>query len=219
MIETQGIESKSVSQISGVLDDKRGIEKDQFLRMLVAQMKYQDPLNPMKGTDFTALLAQFSSLEQLFKINDNLLEVSSSQNQLANVQATGYIGRNVVTKGDSLTVSGGIVSPAEYRLEASAEEGNLTVYDAAGSIVRMIDLGRHEPGTYSVVWDGKDMNGNPVQDGEYKFQTNFYDEDGGYLTSDMYRSGTVQGISFESGSALLNVGGVLIPLDDVLKVS
>ncbi len=219
MIETQGIESKAVSQVSGVLGDKSGIEKDQFLQMLVAQLKYQDPLSPMKGTDFTAQLAQFASLEQLFKINENLLKVDSSQSQLANLQATSYIGRSVVTKGDTLTVSGGIVSPAEYRLEASAHEGNLTVYDAAGSIVRMIDLGSQEAGTYTVPWDGKDMNGNLAPDGEYKFQSNFYDEEGGYLPSEMYHSGTVQGISFESGSARLNVGGVLVSLDDVIQVN
>jgi len=45
--------------------------RDAFLKMLLAQMEHQDPLNPMDGTDFSAQLAQFSSLEQLFQMNDS----------------------------------------------------------------------------------------------------------------------------------------------------
>ncbi|HMK49488.1 MAG TPA: flagellar hook capping FlgD N-terminal domain-containing protein [Thermodesulfovibrionales bacterium] len=83
--------------------------KDQFMQLLVTQLKYQDPLNPMDNTQFATQLAQFSSLEQLTNIStqmDNLLTV---QNSLGNTLTASFIGKNVAYGGDqegSGTVTG-----------------------------------------------------------------------------------------------------------------
>ena len=75
--------------------------KDEFLKMLVAQLKHQDPMNPMDGTAFTAQLAQFSSLEQLQNINTQLTSFTKQQQSLGNAQAVNLIGREVLAKGDT----------------------------------------------------------------------------------------------------------------------
>jgi flagellar basal-body rod modification protein FlgD len=81
--------------------------KQEFMNMLVTQLKYQNPLKPMDGTDFTAQLAQFSSLEQLTNLNTGMEKLTQFENSLSNVAATGLIG-NGVTMSDktSSTVSG-----------------------------------------------------------------------------------------------------------------
>ena len=70
--------------------------KDDFMKLLLAQLKNQDPLNPMDGTDFTAQLAQFSSLEQLSNLNTELKVQSVNQMTLGYAQSVNMIGKEVV---------------------------------------------------------------------------------------------------------------------------
>lgn len=84
-VSSTTVASKSTSELG----------KDQFFEMLIAQLKYQDPLNPMDGTDFSSQLAQFTSLEQLSNISASLEAQSSSNSQLVNMQAVGMIGKEV----------------------------------------------------------------------------------------------------------------------------
>lgn len=71
------------------------VGKDDFFKMLIAQIKYQDPLNPQDGAEFSAQLAQFSSLEQLTSLNKTLTAQSESYSQLMNLQSVGLIGKEV----------------------------------------------------------------------------------------------------------------------------
>jgi flagellar basal-body rod modification protein FlgD len=83
------------------------VDKQEFMNMLVTQLKYQNPLNPMDGTDFTAQLAQFSSLEQLTSINKGIDNLTQYQNSLSNVGAAGLIGKAVnMSDKTSSTVKG-----------------------------------------------------------------------------------------------------------------
>ncbi len=222
MISTESMEAASGLQrtetVPPALNRQDVVGKDQFLQLLVAQMKHQDPLNPMDGTDFTAQLAQFSSLEQLFVINENLEGLQAYQEDLAALQVTDYIGRDVLNAGNGMTVSDGTLSRAAYRVTADAERGSFTVYDSQGDIVRIVDLGRKAAGLYDVVWDGMDMEGNPVPDGTYRLQCDFYDAEGGYLPSQTYQSSTVTGVVYTDDGPRLDLGGRSVPLQDVLKI-
>src|SRR5512135_3668480 len=75
--------------------------KDDFLKLFVTQMRYQDPLNPMDSAAFTAQLAQFSSLEQLTNISGQMKDLLAYQNSLGNTLTTNFIGRNVTFSGNS----------------------------------------------------------------------------------------------------------------------
>ncbi len=172
----------------------------------------------MDGTDFTAQLAQFSSLEQLFVINENLEGLQAYQEDLAALQVTDYIGREVLNAGNGITVSDGTVSRASYRLSENAARGSFTLYDAQGGIVRIVDLGRKAAGLYDVVWDGTDMEGNVVPDGTYRLQSDFYDGDGGYLPSQTYQTSQVTGILYTEEGPRLDLGDRSVPLQDVVKI-
>ena len=93
---------------------KNVLGKDDFLKMMIAQLKHQDPMNPMDGTAFTAQLAQFSSLEQLQNVNTQLTSFTKQQQALGNSQAVNLIGKQVLAKGNTVSVDG---SPVDARLQ------------------------------------------------------------------------------------------------------
>ncbi|NOY52945.1 MAG: hypothetical protein GXP58_04910 [Deltaproteobacteria bacterium] len=218
MLNSVSSDSNILSSVSTNGKEEATLEKDQFLKILVAQMKYQDPMNPVQGTDFTNQLAQFSSLEQLIQVNSNLGSVQSGQKELGELSMSNYLGKHVLSKGSEISVTDGTPAAASYDLQGTAASGTLTVFDEEGSIVRIIDLGKKAPGRYDVTWDGKDMQGNLVSDGMYRFQTDFYDAEGGYVSSESYQTGKVQRIIFQDGVASFDLGNTQVPVESVVEV-
>ncbi len=218
MLNSVGSDPNTLLPASGDSKESATLAKDQFLQILVAQMKYQDPMNPVEGTDFTNQLAQFSSLEQLIQVNDNLGSVQAGQGQLGQLAMSNYLGKNVLSEGSGITVANGAPAEARYEVFSNAESGSLTVFDESGTIIRITDLGRKAPGRYDVSWDGKDMQGNPVSDGVYRFQTDFYDEEGDYVPSQSYQTGTVQRVTFNDGVASFDLGNTQVPVESVIEV-
>ena len=125
--------------------------RDAFLKMLLAQMKHQDPLNPMDGTDFSAQLAQFSSLEQLFQMNDSLSSLTTTLEPKGNENVLDYIGKQVLSEDDTLQLSNGTVIGGSFTLE-QAEDIIISVYDDIGREVITLYPGQLEAGTHELMY-------------------------------------------------------------------
>lgn len=188
-------------------DDVLG--KDAFLTMMVAQLKNQDPLSPMEGSDFTAQLAQFSGLEQQITTNTNLdsilkaLETSTDESNLFD-----YIGKNITSDGNPVNVQDGeIISGGSFTLDDAATI-DVVVYNSEGNPVRVLSSGS-EPisaGSYNIEWDGRDENGFKVLDGEYKYEVVAKTSAGEYASVNTTSSGLVSGITSVGGRPYLVVG-------------
>ncbi len=193
--------------------------KEAFLTLLITQLQHQDPLNPADSTEFTAQLAQFSSLEQLSNVNENLESLKLYQASINNSQAVAIIGKEVVFAGNSIEVKSGQASACEFELSAAATRATVTVYDKTGSFVADIELTGLKAGQQSVTWDGKDHNGNVVVDGSYTFEVQAEGASGETLTATTQSRGTVTGITFEDGITYLMVGGSKVAIGDVSRIS
>ena len=141
--------------------------RDAFLKMLIAQLEHQDPLNPMEGSDFSAQLAQFSSLEQLFNMNDHLETISTSLGSENANNVLDYIGKEVLCKSDTLTLSEGVLTGGVFTLEEPADL-MIAVYDDMGRKVTTLYPGQLAAGTHQVDWNGFDQTGSLVEDGTYR---------------------------------------------------
>jgi len=115
--------TSAATKATSTTSPKTVLGKDEFMKMLIAQLKHQDPLNPMDGTAFTAQLAQFSSLEQLQNINTQLSSFTKQQQSLGNTQAVNLIGREVLAKGDTVVAQGKPVD-LSYVLSSDAAQGS-----------------------------------------------------------------------------------------------
>lgn len=98
--------------------EKKPMGKEDFLKMLIAQLKNQDPMNPLQGTEFAAQLAQFSSVEQLTNLNSTLTAQNQRYTELVNAQSIGLIGKEVTANkaaGDSKTTITGQVTAVNFK--------------------------------------------------------------------------------------------------------
>ena len=131
---------------------------DAFLKMLVAQLQNQDPLNPMDGTDFSAQLAQFSQLEQLMNLNTSMDDLAKSFTTDSDKDLVSYIGKQVTGEIESMEVKNGEVSGGFFSLSGNAEI-MVSITDASGNTVKNMSLGTKGPGAHLIEWDGTDEIG------------------------------------------------------------
>ena len=194
--------------------------KDQFMKLLIAQMQNQDPMNPMQGDQMAAQLAQFSSLEQLQQMNATLSSQSgASATLLGAIQtnaAMGTIGHNVLAIGDGVQVGGTAATKSvTVDLAANAKSAKLNILDANGKVVGTRDLGALSGGRQSFDL-GNALDG--VKDGNYTYEIQAQDVDGNPVGVTTYMNGRVDGISSGTNGLVLNLGNLQIPYANVISV-
>ena len=193
--------------------------KDDFLKLLVTQMKNQDPLDPMDGTEYTAQLAQFSSLEALQNIDTEIRNLKTAQADANNARAADYLGKTVTAAGESFDLAGGAISDLRFSLDADAAETYVKVYDGAGQYVTSIDTGARAAGEHLFVWDGTNSQGIKVPDGTYFAEVIAADGNGSAVAAETLFSGIATEINFRDDNAYVTVGGREVTLADIRRIS
>lgn len=196
-----------------------GGQKDQFLKLLLAQLKHQDPLQPPDASKFSQEMIQFGQLEQLFNLNNSMEQMATMQNSSQRTEAIGLMGRKVDLRGDTLQIAGGKAPDIGFKLQAPAESVKIEIVDQQGHALRTIELDAQTVGTHSAPFDGKDDNGNVLADGTYGIRL---EVPGGVETQRTITSlvrGEVTGVSFDEQGVLLTVDGRTLPMDQIIGVS
>lgn len=181
------------------------LDRQAFLNLLMAQLQHQDPLNPMEDKEFTAQLAQFSSLEQLGNINDGIKSLNEGSNRQDMLGAVSFIGKDIRAYGDSLSKEGEAVSKVYYELEEPVADMYVNIYDSYGVLVRTDKIGARQAGSYEFQWDGKDHNGSDLAGGVYGVGIAAENADGEPVMVYTEVSGKVTGVSSESGIPMLRL--------------
>lgn len=194
--------------------------KDDFLKLLVTQLQNQDPLNPADSTEFVSQLAQFSSLEQLSNVNTNLQMVQLFDQSINNAQAVNFVGNTVKATGSMFDLAAtGDTHEIQYELGEDAAKVYVSILDASGQAIRKIEMDQLSAGEQSVVWDGKDDNGNIVDPGTYSFSVQAVDGSGEAMTTAAYITATVTGVTYHDSSTYLLSDGIEIPYAAVIEVA
>lgn len=143
--------------------------QDRFLKLLVTQMKNQDPLNPMDNAQVTSQMAQLSTVTGIDKLNVTLQALSDSMAPNQSLQAAAaMIGHGVLVPGGGVDLSNGS-GYGGVEMTQSADKVGIAIYDKGGALVRNIDLGAQAVGLVNWQWDGRDNSGTGVADGSYTF--------------------------------------------------
>ncbi|AZK63357.1 flagellar hook assembly protein FlgD [Pectobacterium parvum] len=163
-------QSTSNTSISTPVEKNSGADlQNQFLTLLVAQLKNQDPTNPMSNDQLVSQLAQLNTVSGIEKLNTTLGSISGQINNNQSMQATTLIGHSVMIPGKDILVGKETSTPFGVELEKAAEVVTVTVNDATGKAVRTIELGTLSAGVHSFNWDSKLSDGTVAPDGAYTF--------------------------------------------------
>ncbi|MEI6262268.1 MAG: flagellar hook capping FlgD N-terminal domain-containing protein, partial [Deltaproteobacteria bacterium] len=193
--------------------------KDDFLKLLVTQLQNQDPMNPTDSTAFVAQLAQFSSLEQLSNVNDNLKVVQLFDQSINNAQAVNFVGKTVKASGSMFELGTGETHEIQYQLGEDADTVYVSIYNSSGEIVKKIEMDKMTAGSQSVVWDGKDENGSAAPAGTYSFSLQAKNKDGEIMESAAFIEEVITGVSYHNGNTYLLAKGIEIPYAAIIEVS
>jgi flagellar basal-body rod modification protein FlgD len=194
------------------------VTQDDFLKLLIAQLQNQDPLQPMDNQEFAVQLATFNSLQQLIGINDKLGTLQSSQGTMNQYNAASLIGKEVVTNGNTISLQSDSPASINYQLAANAAKVVINVQDASGALVRQIQVGAQNAGDRSVLWDGRDASGKAARAGLYNFEINAFDLNGKQVQALARVQGIVTGVRLDGSEPVLEIGALQVPLSAVTSV-
>lgn len=194
--------------------------KEDFLKLLVAQLSHQDPTKPTDPTEFVSQLSQFSSLEQLMNIKSGLDIVAITQTAATSAQMSSFIGKEVAFDSSQVpwTKSSDPVDMT-FTLGKAATEVELKIVDADGDVIETRDLGAMNAGDGDFTFDGKKLDGTALRDGTYHITITAKDAAGEPVDVQLRGEGRVTGVSFDGGyPQLVLADGRVLTLSQVLEV-
>jgi len=206
------------AETSAYVNPKNNLGRDEFLTLLITQLKNQDPLSPLESADFTAQLAQFSSLEQLFGMNETLANIQNTLRTQESGNVLDYIGKLVKTRDNTIFVKDGTMESNAYILEDRADV-TIFVHNSEGVEVRRIYAGWKEAGEHDLAWDGKDNYGHMVGDGIYFFEVEAIDENGFIVPYNAYLTGEVTGVTYQNSIPYLMIGNKLVAVENIIEIT
>ncbi len=197
----EGIPTFDNSVTKAVAGNKQSLDQQDFMNLLLKELSYQDPMNPMDNKEFTTQMTQFSSLEKLGNINDTLVDVLAYQQSMQNATVTNMIGKSVKVDGDTVNLNE--TSEIEFDLAADAQTVKLTIKNADGEIMNLEDLGSLTEGSNKFIWNGEDNNSKQLANGKYTFDIEALDSEGEPVSVITKSKGSVTDIVFEEGLTYL----------------
>tara|TARA_B100000809_G_scaffold113433_1_gene111959 strand:- start:280 stop:948 length:669 start_codon:yes stop_codon:yes gene_type:complete len=207
--------SKTVTKMA----DDGVMGKDDFLKLLIAQLSAQDPLDPMGAQDFSAQLAQFSGLEQMTNVNSNLEILQKLQTASQNNSSLNLIGKIVESDGNVFNHSVNSSETLSYSLAGDAESVRIDIFDIVGSQIDMVRVDNQRQGKNSASWDGNDKHGNSLPAGTYSFTVKADSQAGAPIAVDTFSSGLVTDVVFGEDETYAIVNGIELPISTIKRVS
>jgi flagellar basal-body rod modification protein FlgD len=190
--------------------------KDDFLKLLVAQLENQDPMNPSDPTEFTAQLAQFSQLEQLTIANTSLEGLATMSTEMERMTALGLIGQDIVAQTDSFHFDGEAVDLG-YQLDGQADDIKLYVLNGTGSTLATLSATETTPGQYFVNWNGQGDSGSQLDPGDYSLVVRAVDEDDSLVEATPLIRGRVDTVDMSGVTAQLETRSGIFAMNKITK--
>jgi flagellar basal-body rod modification protein FlgD len=196
------------------------LDKDAFFKLMLTQLKNQDPTNPLKNHEMAAQLAQFSTLEQMTNVNSTLTRMEGNAKQPESFQALNLIGKTV--QGDSSKVTRSqfdLNHDFNFSLDKDATDAKIKVLNEKNEVVREYKFNDLKAGANKISWNGMNEKGIKQGVGDYSFQIEATGSNGMKLPVKTEFSGVISGLSFSSEGPVLQVGKQTIKMRDIRQIT
>ncbi|MFH0925100.1 MAG: flagellar hook assembly protein FlgD [bacterium] len=197
---------------------KNEIKMEDFFKILMTQFTNQDPLEPVKDTEYISQLTQQGSYQQLLEINNTLATLQDTDKSNDSVFAASFIGKEGKFNSDHIEIINGGISEVNYNLPQQANV-LVDIYDKGNNLVRTLKPGIQKTGENTVCWDGNNQKGRQLEDGSYRYKITAVSEKNQELKVDSGVTGRITGVRFEDGQVLLKVGNQEVPFSDIQELN
>lgn len=213
MVTAVNNSTSSTTGASSLTGNSVQAQQDRFLKLLVTQMKNQDPLNPMDNAEITSQMAQLSTVTGIEKLNETLNAFTKAQA----FQSVNMIGHYVLAPGEHMDLASG-TALGGVELASAADDVTVKIFDSNGNLVKTLDLDKLDAGVNAFTWDGKNEAGAAAADGSYTF-TVTAKLNGEAVNATSLAVGKVQSVLMDDVGPALSVSGMgLVDLDDIKQV-
>ena len=206
----------TASSATPTTSSRATLDKNAFLQLLVTQLRNQDPLSPLQPHEFAAQLAQFSSVEQLTQLNQNVTQQIQESQMTAMLEKTSFsaslMGRQVVAIGDQVNVPDHGHGSVRVEIGGAGGHAVLTLKDNNGTEVAHRDLGTLPPGRQTLTLP------SDLPAGQWHYQLQVTGPKDAQVPVTTYTSGVVDGVFFKDGGIVLKVGSIELSLDDLAEI-
>ncbi len=185
---------------------KKTLGKDDFLRIMITQMKNQDPTNPFKAEQMATEIAQFTSVEQLQNVNQNLNKLATQNRPLEQMSMTQMIGKTVTIDRERFPHVENQAESLSFQLPRNAATSRVAIISDGGEVVFEKELGAQKSGAIDVNWDGNKANSLPAKGGTYIMRVEAKDDRGQFIETNPQLQAKVVGVSFEGTEPVFLVG-------------
>ena len=200
-----------------VVTDKTKLSNDDFMTLLLVELQNQDPTEPTDTEQILSQTSELASLESTDKTNKALEDLSKSMAASSGLSAISAIGKTADIGSDSISVSKDSDTTFELYFPQDIASGSISITDSDGNVVKTVSATKGESGVYSYTWDGRDSDGDRVDEGIYHVSADYTNAAGDTLKT---KVGTypIESVRFDDGKALVKLGSNYMPLESLKEI-
>lgn len=204
--QTSAAASTASTSIGAKTAQNMNETQDRFLKLLVTQMKNQDPMNPMDNAQVTTQMAQISTVTGIGQLNDTIQNFLGKLTNMESLQGASLAGRQVLVQGNALELANGTAAGG-FELATPADSTVLKVIDAAGRTIYQNSLGARGAGVQGFSWNGLTTTGDKAADGRYTFRIEA-NAAGAAIPATALAYGRVNGVTPSGNGLQLDLGAL-----------
>ena len=212
-MEINNINTTSLTPVN----EKSILQKDDFLKLLITELKFQDPTEPMDSDKILQQTSQLATLEASKNTTEamttltNSIKTSMQFNTISAIGKMADIGNNDVTLNESGSVN------FDLFFSKDIEYGNIYIKDLQGNIIKTISLDKQNGGMLNFNWDGYDDNGNKAEAGVYHISSDYTTINDEHLSTKVGIY-PISSVMFDEGKAMLKLGSNYVELDRIKEI-
>jgi flagellar basal-body rod modification protein FlgD len=210
------------SSAAGAITNAATLGGTDFLTLMLAQLKNQDPTSPVDSNTFLTQLAQLSEVQGITQLNTSFGTLSSSFSANQALQASSLLGHQALVNSSTLQLAANGTASGAVNVPQTTAALVINIADSNGNVVRQIGLGAQSAGMAGFSWDGKESNGSPAPAGTYTLAVQYAGQTSSSTAATTLINGTVESVSMGAGSTglTLNVAGVgSVPFSSLQQIS
>ena len=194
------------------------LNKDSFFKLMITQLQYQDPLDPMNNDQFINQLAQLTQVEELQKANENLTDMLMGLSAINNATMVNLVGQEVKALHDGIYYPGEGSKTIHYDLQTPATTVSVAIYDEEDRLISTKTFGPTDEGLNEYTWDGRTNDGRTAEEGQYKVRVTAVDADGNPVTANPLLIGTIEELDYSTGQAVPIVDDQVLSISQIISL-